>query len=304
MLYAALADRVLAIDDDVTEHLVDRDVQCVAARDDTAYVGTADAVYRSRGGAFERVFEPGADYVTALAVTPDAAYAGTEPSAVYRSQDGDDWTHCGGLTDLPSEREWAFPPRPSTHHVRWIQPRPDSEGLYVAVEAGALVRTPDGGDTWTDRTPDGPRDTHTMTVHPDRPDLAYSAAGDGFFVTTDGGDSWTTREEGLSKTYCWSVTVAPDDPDAVAVSSAHGPRGAHTPGTADATVSYYDDGWRDWTDGLPGDLLAPSLVATGDWYALTDHALYRAGERGDPWEVAVEWDAPRERPNGLVAPEQ
>lgn len=301
-MYAALSDRVLAIDDEVTERLVGHDVQCVAASRGDVYVGTADGVYRDTGDGFERVFAPDADLVTALRVTPAYVFAGTEPSRFYRSPDGDTWTECPGLTRLPSASEWSFPPRPDTHHVRWIQPTPEDDTLYVAIEAGALLRTPDGGDSWTDRTPDGPRDTHTMAVHPDAPERAYAAAGDGFFVTTDGGDTWTTRERGLAKTYCWSVAVAPGDPDAAAVSSAHSARQAHRPATADATVSYWDDGWRDWSTGLPDDLLVPSLLVASDtWYALTDHALYRAGDRGDPWTAVHEWDAPRARPEGLAA---
>lgn len=300
-MFAALSDRVLSLSDGLDELLVGADVQCVATGGFGTFAGTADGVYRLRDGAAERVFAPDADYVSALCVTPEYVFAGTEPSRVYRSADaGESWTECDGLTALDSSGEWSFPPRPDTHHVRWIQSIPGSAQLYVAIEAGALVRTPDAGETWTDRVAAHPYDTHTMTVPASDPDRAYAAAGDGFFVTTDAGDSWTRREAGLSKTYCWSVAVRDDDPDALAVSSANGPRSAHTPSTADATVSYWDDGWHDWTDGLPGELLAPSLAVDDDWYALTDHALYTAPERGARWDAAHEWDAPRQRPNGLV----
>src|SRR5688572_9639502 len=48
-------------------------------------------------------------------------YAGTEPSSVYRSaDDGRTWDDLASLRDLPSAPTWSFPPRPWTHHVRWI----------------------------------------------------------------------------------------------------------------------------------------------------------------------------------------
>jgi len=110
-------------------------------------------------------------------------YAGTEPSAIFRSEDGGEtWYECGDLTALPSASEWSFPPRPQTHHVRWIEPDPHVPGrLFVAVEAGALIRSLDSGTTWQDRAADGPRDSHQLSIQLSAPARLYSAAGDGYF---------------------------------------------------------------------------------------------------------------------------
>ena len=68
----------------------------------------------------------GPDAVTAVATSPHdpaVVWIGTEPSRAYRSADGGETAErVGGLTDLPSAGEWSFPPRPDTHHVRWIAP--------------------------------------------------------------------------------------------------------------------------------------------------------------------------------------
>src|ERR1700737_1850648 len=74
-------------------------------------------------------------------------YAGTEPSAIVRSEDsGAIWRELTTLRQLPSAPTWSFPPRPYTHHVRWITPDPLQSGrLYAAVEAGALLRSFDSG---------------------------------------------------------------------------------------------------------------------------------------------------------------
>jgi hypothetical protein len=75
--------------------------------------------------------------------------------------------------------------------------------VFVAVEAGALVRSPDSGEHWDDRTPDGPFDTHTLLMHPLAPDRLYAAAGDGlrspergYNERYDGGITWHGSAEG------------------------------------------------------------------------------------------------------------
>ena|SRR5688572_5168239 len=62
--------------------------------------------------------------VTAIAIaaadgTDGTVYAGTAPSAVFRSADGGGtWHECRGLAALPSASSWSFPPKPETHHER------------------------------------------------------------------------------------------------------------------------------------------------------------------------------------------
>ena len=51
--------------------------------------------------------------------------------------------------------------------------------VFVAIEAGALVRSLDGGRTWIDRVEQGPYDTHTLGTHQKAPKRLYSSAGDG-----------------------------------------------------------------------------------------------------------------------------
>src|SRR5256885_11362796 len=145
----------------VEEHLGGRSPDCVAVDplDPTrVYCGTSGAgLFRSRdsGRNWEPV-GPGIDHaiVTAVAVAHaeqadgfGIVYAGTEPSAVFRSDTGgDSWVDLAGLRALPSADTWSFPPRPHTHHVRWIEADVSAVNrVFVAIEAGALVRAFDGG---------------------------------------------------------------------------------------------------------------------------------------------------------------
>src|SRR4029077_21038655 len=184
----------------IDEHLGGRSPECVAVdlRGPTqVYCGTAGAgLFRSRDSG--RNWEPvgsGIDHaiVTAVAVGNaeqvdglGTVYAGTEPSAVFRSDTGgDSWVDLTGLRELPSADTWSFPPRPHTHHVRWIEADVSvADRLFVAIEAGALVRTFDGGRTWRDRVRGGPYDTHTAVTHSLATGRIYSAAGDGYFEST------------------------------------------------------------------------------------------------------------------------
>ena len=287
-LLAAYPDRVLALDDGTLSTEFEGDVQCIDDGPQGVYVGTSDGVYRRQeAGQWAPVAAVGD--VTSVTVAESGVWVGTEPSAVYHASEGSDFSQCAPLDDLPSSDDWAFPPRPSTHHVRWLEWTP--ERLYAAVEAGALLRSGDGGESWLDRVPTGPRDTHSMATHPERPEGAHSAAGDGCYVTEDGGDTWQTAEAGLDRTYCWSVVCDPADPDALLLSAAFGARSAHTFETADSAVFRREAGDDEWTrcEGLPGPegLLRAELAATGEpsgAVAATNHGLFRTDDWGASWE--------------------
>lgn len=288
--------------------------ECLAASDRHVFAGTFDAgLLRSTDGEDWTTVLPD-ESVTAVEVDPlDPAtvYAGTEPSRVYRSEDaGDSWTKCESFQALESKEFWRFPPRPETHHVRWLQRDPSHDGqLYAAVEAGALVRSDDGGETWTDRVPTGPYDTHGMATHPDRPDEAWLAAGDGHAHTVDGGETWEWPEAGLDRTYCWSVALDPGDPDTVVLSAATGPGAAHSPPgeskvfrrTANEEFSMAMSGLPD-PDGLLRAVLA-SGDAAGELFAATNHGLYETTDAARSWNRLHEaWPdrLRRQTPSGLV----
>ena len=315
-LYAAMEDALLIAtggDGDwrAERRLGDSDgrFECVAASPgapERAFCGTfEDGLRRSEDGGetWERVSPDviESDAVTSATVSPrdpDEVWVGTEPSAVYRSTDGgDSWERKEGLTDLPSSSQWSFPPRPSTHHVRWIEVDPaDPDHLYVGIEAGALVQTHDAGETWEDRVETSRFDNHSLTTHPDAPGRAYAAAGDGYAETTDGGEAWAHPQEGLDHRYVWSVAVDPGDPDTRLISAASGANAAHRVGESYVYRKVGDDPWgRLDYEGLPtGDGVFRPVLAAGDtpmeFYAASNRGLFRTADAGDTWSrLAVDW---------------
>lgn len=292
------------------------------------YCGTVDrGLWRSTdAGATWHALDAGITHDRVVALTVDsrdrtngnsAVYAGTEPSAVFRSDDGGDtWRRCSGLNDLPSSDQWSFPPRPHTHHVRWIAADPHTAGrIYVAVEAGALVRSPDGGTTWEDRVPDGPFDTHTLVTHESAPGRLYVAAGDGYFESDDGGDSWHTPREGLRHSYCWSVAVDPADPETVVISAAAGAYSAHSARRAETYIyrKTAHSAWQQVHAGLPDpqgtsrSILATERGNADVFYAANNRGVFRSDDAGQTWHrLEIPWSNSAHEANAealLVIPE-
>ncbi len=317
----ALDDRLLVVDLDTGEAtalLESHTPECLAATTEAVLVGTFDdGLWRAERGddgpeSFERVApETLPERVTALAIAPsdpEVVSLGAEPSAVYRSDDGGEtWRACAPLTDLPSADEWSFPPRPDTHHVRTLAVHPeDPARLSVGIEAGALVRSEDGGRDWTERPPGSRRDNHALATHPDAPDRVYAAAGDGYAESHDAGATWDHPTAGLEHGYVWGLAIDPADPDRVYVSAAHGAYAAHRVANADAHVyrREEDEAWQRFDGetlgaGLPvGEGVCRAVLAApapDELLALNDRGLFRSTDAGASFEQVLsgEWGVPR-----------
>jgi photosystem II stability/assembly factor-like uncharacterized protein len=222
-------------------------------------------------------------------------YAGTEPSAFYTSYDGgDSWERMKSLNDLPSSKSWSFPPRPWTHHVRWIEPDANNpDHVFAAIEAGALIQSRDGGKTWIDRTEQGPYDTHTLVTHSKAPKRLYSSAGDGYYESFDYGETWTRPVEGLRHQYLFGIAVDSSNPEVVIVSASSGPGRAYVAENAETFVYRKDaDGnrWKTVTDGLPkarGSTVmsfASNTKTPGEFYGVNNHGLFLSTDAGSSWK--------------------
>jgi photosystem II stability/assembly factor-like uncharacterized protein len=259
-----------------------------------AWCGThKSGVFRSddAGRSWQPVGLPGR-LIMSVAASPaarDVVWAGTEPSEVWRSDDaGATWEPTSRLDTLPSSPEWAFPPRPDTHHVRWIACHPrEKDRLWVTIEAGALISTADGGRTWHDRVDGGPYDTHELAIHPDAPDSLRVSAGDGYFESDDGGATWRSPEDGLEVSYLRSVAIDPARLDIVVISASSGPRSAYVAGRSDGRVYRRAAGapWERVRDGWPepAATIAPLLCAgvkAGDLWAEDERGVHLSDDGG------------------------
>lgn len=270
-------------------------------------------VFRSDdGGATWAVSGLEGEKLMTIAASPaerDLVWAGTEPSVVWRSEDGGrTWDRTSDLEALPSSSEWAFPPRPDTHHVRWIACHPADPGrLWVAIEAGALVSTADGGATWSDRVEGGPYDTHELAIHPGAPHLLRSAAGDGYYESRDAGATWSSPMEGFDVGYLRSVAIDPGDSEVTVVSAAPHAHVAYGAGSAEGSVYRREaaEPWERVLDGWPDPpaTIAPLLVpgrVSGELWAADERGIHGSRDGGKTWQRAAAFETPPRYLRGLA----
>ncbi|MGI8855426.1 MAG: WD40/YVTN/BNR-like repeat-containing protein [Thermomicrobiales bacterium] len=160
---------------------------------------------------------------------PGAILAGTEPGRLFRSADGGrTWQELAGIPRIAGHEQWFLPYSPRAGAVRNVYAPPGSTGrLFASVEVGGLLRSDDGGETWTCAPVIEDDDIHFITGHPCEPDLLYAALGyaalphhrrddgqrhfGGIARSRDGGATW----EKLETDYTRAALVPSSRPDLV-----------------------------------------------------------------------------------------
>ena len=199
------------------------------------FAGTADGVYRStdRGKSFQRTNFPGTRQIWSFLVDANdrnLIYAGASPIGMYRSGDcGETWR------ELPNP---GMPDRavmPFACRVMRMAQQPNKPGtIFAALEVNGVMKTTDGGESWTDCSTDlirlaqqphlkskivsdtyneGMLDGHAIAISPADPDKAILAVRMGLFETEDGGQTWRDMELGRFSptTYGRDIKVSPQD---------------------------------------------------------------------------------------------
>jgi len=200
---------------------------CVDAANGAVLVGGVDGVQRSLdGGGTWQAAGSGltvrhARWIALHPAVPGLALLGTEPAAIFRSEDfGASWTNCPEIAGLRKAGRWFLPYSPESGCIRGLAFH--GQRAYAAAEVGGALRSDDAGRTW--RLVEGSEgkakfeeppaqhihpDVHSILAHPASADLVYAPTGGGFYLSRDGGQTWALRYE----CYCRAVWVDPSDPD-------------------------------------------------------------------------------------------
>jgi hypothetical protein len=299
-LYAAGGDAVSVVEGgNIRTSLGERGARCLAVDPedpDTIYVGTSDdGLFKSVDGGRSWDGLSGIEHprVTAVAVSPadGAVYAGTEPSALFVSRDGGgSWRESEEMRKLPSQPTWSFPPRPWTSHVRAIAlSYADPDLVVVGIELGGVLRSTNGGETWQDQRPGAQPDCHSLSAHPEAPELIYEAGGGGFARSTNFGDSWEPVDGGMGLHYVWGLAMDAEDPSCVYASAASGPYRAHGQGASGAAIyrRLGDEPWQaalEDLDEFPYALCPDPEVQGAVFAGLGDGTILRGEDAGESWE--------------------
>ena len=284
--------------------LRDERVACLAASPldpGVVYAGTrTGGVHRSTDGGETWTPTGLADRpVKALAASPHDAgtvYAGTKPPRLYVSRDaGPSWEERRGFRDVPWRRLWFSPAEPPFYraYIQAIAVSPtDPDVLLAGIEYGAVVRSDDGGRTWSGHRRGATRDCHALCFHATDGDRAYEG-GAGFrrragATSRDAGLTWERPRDGLDRGYGWAVAADPADPDVWYVSASTGPMAAHGGGDPRGVVFRWDgDGpWRA-IEGLdqplssfPYALLTDPASPDHLYVGLADGTVWHSADRG------------------------
>jgi photosystem II stability/assembly factor-like uncharacterized protein len=213
-----------------------RQVTSAIARPGSVIAGTDDGIFRSDDDG--RSWREGSTGLTVRHVRwlahhparPDHLFAGTEPAAIFVSEDGTaTWQERPEVARLRDRHGWFLPYSPEAGCVRDFAFH-GSRG-YAAVEVGGVLRSDDYGRTWalapgSDGEPDTGHqpepqvhaDVHSLEVHPSSPDRVYAPTGGGFYTSSDGGATWQFRYD----CYCRAAWIDPADADHIILGPADG----------------------------------------------------------------------------------
>jgi photosystem II stability/assembly factor-like uncharacterized protein len=232
---------------------------------------------------------------------PGTVYAGLKPPRILVSRDrGSNWTELDSFRQIPSRKFWRSPAEmPLTAYVQGIALSPaDPDILVAGIEFGAVVRSTDGGRSWSDHRKGALRDCHSVTFHATDGRWVYEGGaavalgGGGVAISKDAGATWLQPKQGLDRNYGWAVAADPVRSEIWYLSVSTGPGKAHGDGDAQAAIFRSMDGgpWQRLSGGLPEPMnympyaLLTDPSAPGQLYAgMSNGDVWHSTDSGDSW---------------------
>ena len=244
---------------------------------------------------------------------PGVVYAGVEPHALFRSEDGgQSFSLVEGLWNHPHRAEWR--PGNGGACLHTVVPHPtDARRVLVAMSAAGVYRTADGGATWEpanqgiqsywmpedQRYPEFGQCVHKVAMHPGHPDRLYAQNHFGVYRSDDGADRWQAIESGLPSTFGFPMVVHPHRPDTIYTFPLEGD-GARIPPEGRCRVYRSDDAggsWRALSAGLPADsyygavmrdaMCADAADPAGVYFGTRLGEVYASRDEGESWSLVT-----------------
>ena len=254
---------------------------------------------------------------------PDVVYAGVEPAALFKSEDGGDtWSEVIGLSNHPTRPEWQPGLGGLSLHSMVLDPsRPGR--MWVGVSAAGVFGTEDGGASWRsmnqgvradflpDPFPEFGQCPHKLLGHGADPDVLYQQNHCGVFRSNSGGVEWKDITGDLPSRFGMALGVHSRDPSTIYVIPEDKAIGEVVGGTmrivTDAQFRVFrsrnaGDDWEPLTKGLPQKraylhvmregMATDGLDPCGVYVGTSTGQLFYSRDNGDSWELLLDYLPP------------
>ena len=158
---------------------------------------------------------------------PDLLYCGVEPAALFETRDaGQTWSLVRGLFDHPHRPRWMPGNGGLALHTIVLDPS-NKQRMYVAISAGGVYRTVDGGRSWTaqnrgiramfmpNKYPEFGQCVHKIALHPNRPERLFLQNHWGLYRSEDHAETWTDIANGVPSDFGFAMVTHPRKADYV-----------------------------------------------------------------------------------------
>jgi photosystem II stability/assembly factor-like uncharacterized protein len=248
------------------------------------------------------------------AAEPGVVWAGTEPSALFRSTDGgNSFTMVRALWDHPHREQWGAGFGGQAIHT--VLPHPtDPQRVTVAMSTGGVYRTSDGGDSWEPANqgikaefmpgdlhfPEFGQCVHKVARDAADPDRLYAQNHGGVYRSDNAGDSWDYIADGLPSEFGFPVVAHPRTAGTIFIFPLEGADGRFPVGGVCRVYRSRDAGdtWDELNKGLPdygfytGVMRDAMCVDDGEpagvYFGSRDGSVFASNDEGDTWGVVAE----------------
>jgi photosystem II stability/assembly factor-like uncharacterized protein len=285
------------------------DVLTLCRTSDGILAGTQNGVYRSNDGHSWQASGSIDRAVRAITTAPrdqGTVYAGTQPAALFRSNDGgSSWTEVESLTRIPGSEQWGLPGEPLASRALAIvvdDVRPSR--CWVGIEVGGIMETDDGGETWSAGMAGQNPDIHMLARDPGRPEVLYAATGfgrvgpgsgdstAGIYRSDDGGCNWRYVWPDAERRYTRPMCTDPRAPHALTVGCTVNYRSSFRDEKGANSMLYQStDGGKTWRS-LGDSAHSPSAANITALVPGEEAGSVIAGtDSGEVWQVSpsAEW---------------
>jgi len=247
---------------------------------------------------------------------PRVVYAGVDPAALFRSEDGgDSWVFNENLNNHPTRPKWEPGNAGLCLHSIVIDPS-NRKRMYLGISAVGVFKTVDGGETWTlknknvradfmpNKYPEFGQCVHKLVMDPKKPSNLYQQNHCGVYRTEDGAENWVEVSRGLPSDFGFPAASHPHKSDAFYVVPEEGDffRVAANRELAVYGTSNAGKTWKKLNRGLPNKnaylgcyregLATDRLDPAGLYVGTRMGHLFHSADEGKSWHLLAEWLPP------------